>query len=775
MYITIKMYKTIIFCCFIHIIALVYIKAQENLLTEIDSAENLYSDTTKTSDKITSYFLKASRVEKGEIKIDGELNELIWQRCITAENFVEIEPGDNIKSVVETKTWVSYDEDNLYIAAVCYDNDMTKIRANMTDRDKIFNDDFFDILLDTYDDDKQAYEFCVNPYGVQGDLLWTPNNEDSSPDYIWSAETKLYKDRWTIEIAIPFKSIRFPDKNELNFGVHFIRNWPRSSRFQFSWAPISRDNPSLMGQSGNIYGIKNIKRGKNLEILPYVLGSVSGYLKDPNNPSSKFVADSLVKGEIGVNLKYGITSNLTAELTYNPDFSQVESDATQIDVNSASVINYPEKRPFFLEGSNIFNMDISTVYTRMLNNPLFAGKLTGKLGKFELGYIVNYDENTPYILPHDYGSVFINTDLKSISNILRIKRDVGGESYIGLIATDREVKNSYNRVLGFDGSINFLSNYYINWQLMGYYTKELNDTTIFNSKLKTGDGHNLSFNGEKFSGYGGFVSFLRRSRHWDFNVGIWQMPPQTRKDVGYTGSINWREINTWQGYSINPENSFIVYMQPQLDAWLTYQFDGSIRERVVQPKIYVKFDKMIDLSTGFLLVNDEEYKNIFHRGIHRGWLNFNINTINYVNGGGYFEAGKSIVRFAYPSYLGNLFTGELWLTINPLDRFRYDIDYSYSQLSKDGGEKLYAGYILRNKFTYQFSKNLFLRVIGEYDSFDKKFSIDPLLSYKWNPFTIFYIGSTHRIYDYGDRGNGDPRFKESSRQFFAKFQYLFRM
>ncbi|RPI14855.1 MAG: hypothetical protein EHM58_15535 [Ignavibacteriae bacterium] len=768
------MYKTLFLCCFINIIALISVNAQENYSLSKDTTQNISRDTTNTGQKNFTYNINSLKVEKGEIKIDGELNEPAWSKCVTAENFVEIEPGDNLKPEVDTKAWVTHDEDNLYVAVVCYDKDMSKLRASMADRDKIFNDDFIDILLDTYNDNKQAYEFVVNPYGIQGDLLWTSNNEDSSPDYIWSAETKVYKDRWTAEFAIPFKSIRFPDKNELSFGMHIIRTWPRSSRYQFSWAPISRDNPSFMGQAGHITGIKNIKRGKNLEILPYVLGSVSGYLQDPNNPSSKFVADSLLKGEAGVNLKYGITSNMTSELTYNPDFSQVESDATQIDVNSSSVIFYPEKRPFFLEGSNIFNMDINTVYTRMLNNPMFAGKLTGKLGKFEIGYIINYDENTPFILPHDYGSVARTTSLKSLSNVLRIKHDMGGESFMGLIATDREVKNSYNRVLGFDGSINFLQNYYINWQLMGYYTKELNDTSIFKSSLKT-DGHDISFNGEKFSGYGGYISFLRRSRHWNFNIGLWQMPPGTRKDVGYTSAVNWREINTWQGYTIYPKSGFILNIQPQLNAWLTYQFDGSIRERVVQPNVFIQFKKMMNLSSGFLLVNDEDYRGILHKGIHRGWINFNINTSSFIRGGGYFEAGKSIVRFDNPSYLGNIFTGELWLTLNPMDQLQLESNYSYSELSKDGGEKLYAGYILRNKLTFQFSRNIYLRVIGEYDSFGKRFSIDPLFSYKWNPFTIFYIGSTHTINDFGDKGNDDPRFIESSRQFFAKFQYLFRL
>jgi hypothetical protein len=759
------MYKTLILCCFINIIALISVNAQETYKL----------NDTALIDKSTSFTLNTTKVERGIIRIDGELNEAVWKGNIYAKDFVEIKPGDNLKPQVETEARVAYDEDNLYLGIVCYDNDMTKLRASMSDRDKMFNDDFVGIILDTYNDTRQAYEFYINPYGIQGDLIWTTNNEDSSPDFIWQSDAKIYNDRWTAEFAIPFKSIRFPDKNDLSFSIIFLRTWPRSSRFQFSWTPVSRDNPSFLGQAGHITGIKNVKRGNNLEILPYVLGSVSGYLKDPNNPSSSFIADSIIKGEAGVNIKYGFTSNLTGEVTYNPDFSQVESDASQIDVNSNSVIFYNEKRPFFLEGSSIFNMNINTVYTRMLNNPLFAAKLTGKLGKLEIGYIMNYDENTPFIIPHDYGSIARTTKLKSLANILRIKRDLTGESFIGLIATDREVKDSYNRVLGFDGSINFLDNYYLNWQLMGYYTKELNDTNLFKNSSKVNNGHDLTFNGEKFSGYGGYVSLKRKSRHWNFDFGIWQMPPETRKDVGYTGVVNWREINTWQGYTFYPKNSFILRIEPQINAWLTYQFDGSVRERWLQPSIFLQFDKMIEMSAGYHIVNDEDYYGTLHKGVRRGWMNININTSKFIRGGTYIEAGKSVVRFANPSYLGNSFYGEVWLTLNPLDQLRLESTYLYSELSKDEEAKLYTGYIFRNKLTFQFTKNFFLRLIGEYDSFDKRFSVDPLFSYKWNPFTIFYIGSTHTIHDFGDKQNGDPRFKESSRQFFAKFQYLFRI
>lgn len=741
------------------------------------SQEKYGEDSTRTvyaPKEISALYLGSAK-----INVDGELGEDIWKTSSAAKNFVEIEPGDNCNSPVETEVYVTYDADYLYFGFVCKDKDMSKLRTSICDRDKMFSDDFVGLVLDTYRDYKQAYEFYVNPNGIQGDLIIEPNNEDSSPDFIWESGTKIYNDRWTAEIGIPFKSIRFPDKNELSFGVHFIRTWPRESRFQMSWAPISRDNPSFLGQEGVIKGIKNVKRGKNLEILPYVIGSLSGYLRDDSDPSSKFVADSVIKGDAGVNVKYGFTSNLTGEVAVNPDFSQVESDAAVIDVNTSSAIQYTEKRPFFLEGSNIFRTSIQTFYSRMINDPLAAAKLTGKIGDFSIGYILAYDRNTPFIVPYDYGSYFVvGEKLKSLSNVFRLKRDLKGESYLGLAVTDREIGKSYNRDFSFDGSFNFLENYYLNWQVISYNSRELNDTNLFNKKIELADGsYRIKFDGEKYSGIGGYVSFVKSARNLNFNVSYYDTPPETRRDLGYVGSVNWRELNFWSGYYIYPEKSFFLKIQPQLSGGIDYRHNtGKYYQAWLIPQIYVLMNHRLDFSWGMLAVNNEEYKGVFHKNVQRGWINFSINTSNKIYGGSYIELGKYIVRFKTPSFVGFGYMTELWCTMNPTPRLSIENDYTYSELSsRRGGEKLYAGYVFRNKTSYQFSKNLFLRLIVQYDSFSKRLDIDPLFSYKWNPFTIFYIGSTHILYDYRSGDLGGSKLVEASRQFFAKFQYLFRI
>lgn len=726
--------------------------------------------------------LTISKCLNTEVNVDGVLNEKIWEMCNIAANFSEIEPNDDRFASQKTEVRAVYDESYIYFAFTCYDDDMSKLRANLSDRDFMWNDDFIGLILDTYSDNKQGYEFFVNPYGIQGDASWTPNNENDSYDLIFSSSTKIYKDRWTAEIAIPFKSIRFPDKNKQQWDVHFIRNWPRESRYQFSWSHVSKDNSSFMGQAGKINGINGIKSGKNIEILPYVLGGVTGYLSDPNKPDSKFKHDSL-KGDFGVGLKYGFTSNLSGELVYNPDFSQIESDAAQVDVNTSSALFFNEKRPFFLEGGSTFSTYINVVYTRMINKPLLAGKLIGKIGDIEVGYIGAYDKDPQFIVPYDYGSDYLlfGDSVKSSVNVLRLKKSLKGESFIGFTFTDREIwyKNSSgaNRVFGFDGNFNFFKNWYFIFHALGYNTKELNDTTLYRNSTKFGTNlqHTLSFDGESYTAFGGYFELYRQTRNWSGGFTLSLAPPETRRDVGYVSSSNFRTLTTWQNFNIYPKSGFALRINPALNAGIRFKYDGTLREQWVDPNFYIQFKNQINLSGSFLAVNNEEYEGIFHKNVNRGWINFNINTLEKIRGGAFFEIGKYIVRFASPSYVGFGFTGEAWLTVKPINRLSIENTYTYAELSKEaGGEKLYTGYILRNKVSFQFTKNLFLRLVTQYNSFSNRFDVDPLFSYKWNPFTIFYIGSTHDFEEYNSQP-GKTKYVETARQFFAKFQYLFRL
>ncbi len=732
-----------------------------------------------TSDSLKADFQPNKNLEiiipklNSGIKIDGILDDTGWLKCGKVGNFVEIEPCDNCKPKVETEALMTYDDNKIYFAFICYDTDMSKLRATLTDRDRMFSDDWVGVFLNTYSDDKQAYELVVNPYGIQGDLIWTPNDEDESFDMIWQSEAKIQNDKWTVEMAVPFKSMHFPKTEEQKWKIHFIRSRPRESREQHSWAPISRDNPSLFSQAGTLKGIKNIKSGKNLEILPYVISSQTGSLTNSSDPNSNFKNEK-IKGDVGTGIKYGITSNLTLDFTINPDFSQVESDAGQIDVNTTFALFYPEKRPFFLEGNEIFSTPINVVYTRSINDPLFAGKITGKLGSFSIGYIAAYDEHSPFIIPFEQYSAVLATDKKSVSNILRIKRDLKGESYVGLIATDREIEDAYNRVYGMDANIRFLGNYNLLGQILGYSTKELNDTTLYYDPNTFGkENYTGSFDGEKFSAVGGFIELNRNARHWNFNINYEDAPPEARRDNGFINENNLRRVGFWQGYLIQPNSKLFVQINPQINGGLRYRHqDGEFKEQWLIPQLSIGFKKQIWVYANFLLVNDEKFRGVWHKNVRRGYMEISSNTSKILSGGVWWEGGRFISRSE--NIVGTGKNLGVWSTFKPVSQLVISNNYNYSDLYRpnDGG-KIFSGYILRNRTTYQFNRNLFFRLITQYDSFDKRFDVDPLLSYKLNPFTIFYIGSTHDIVDYGSSPTHD-RFVETNRQIFVKLQYLWR-
>lgn len=332
------------------------------------------------------------------VSIDGVLEEPFWRLAQKLSNFSEVSPGDNEEPPVRTEAYVTYDDDNLYIGFICYDDDPAAIRATVCDRDRIFADDMVGIIIDTFRDMQNGYEFFINPHGIQADLRRIMNDEDLSYDVIWESAAVITLDGWTAEMAIPFRSIRFADSEEQRWGLHVIRVRPRNSRDQYSWAPISRDDVCLFCQAGLLTNIRGVKRGKNLEILPYAVSSESGALSDPDDPLSEFKNGGL-DGNVGADVKYGITPGITLDLTYNPDFSQIETDAEQIDVNTTFALFYPEKRPFFLEGSDIFDTRIKAVYTRTINDPVAALKLTGKAKRYSVGYILGVDDHVTFTVP----------------------------------------------------------------------------------------------------------------------------------------------------------------------------------------------------------------------------------------------------------------------------------------------------------------------------------------------------------------------------------------
>lgn len=728
--------------------------------------------------------LEIKKFSNVEIDVDGELNEVIWKQLTRYSNFSEVSPGDNTKPEVETEFMMFYNDDYLYIGYICYDNNMRQLRKTLTKRDNMYSDDFVGIIFDTYSESKNAYELFVNPYGIQGDGIWSSNgNEDMNFDLIWYSDAKIYSDYWTVEIAIPFKSIKFPSGDNKEWHFHIIRNRPRENRYQYSWVKINRNDPTLFTSYATLKCINNVNAGKNIEVIPYIIGSQKGFLSDFENADSEFKNEK-IKINFGINLKYNFTSNLIGEFTLNPDFSQVEADAAVINVNNPYAIFYSEKRPFFNEGANIFSSLFRLVYTRSINNPLFAVKLTGKIDRSEIGYIGAYDKKTPFIVPYKESSDYLITDRKSLSNIFRYKYSLfDNDSYIGFTITDREVNKEgdmfwdpegYNRVFSLDGNYRIFKNYTLRFQFLKSFTKEIVDTNYSKEIIFGNNRYTGKFDGESFNGTAAIINFQRSGEHYNFDIEYLMKSPEIRMDNGFNSNNDLHTFETGQSYLFYIDRDFLKRIEPSIRASLSLDYNGGLREQYAIAGVWFLFKNQLQMYLGGLFINNERFGGKFLTDARRMWLNLNANTFKWFTGGFNIEVGRYIIRNDNPA-VGFGIQNEIWLNFKPTDNILTSIDYTYFELANSyRGEKLFAGYIFRNSTNYQIVKDISLRFILEYNSFSDGFYINPLITYQPNPFTIFYMGFTS-LYDKLKDLRGTNKYTLTDRQFFLKMQYLFKI
>ncbi|OQX91449.1 MAG: hypothetical protein B6D58_08065 [candidate division Zixibacteria bacterium 4484_95] len=733
------------------------------LISQLAFAQD-FKPNVKPTMEITRY--------AGTIEIDGELGDSGWENVAVADNFVENFPNNGDKPPVETEVWVTYDNINLYVAFLCYDDPGT-IRASLRSRDEIWSDDYMGFIFDTYGDATMAYEVFVNPLGIQGDGLQSLHGEDINFDLVYESKGKITDIGYQVELAIPFSSLRFPDRTEQVWRATFWRTHPRDSRRTYSWAYTDNDDPCWMCQFGTIKGIKNVKPGGSFEILPSLMGFQSACLQDNSDPNSG-LDDSNFDGEGSLGIKYAIKSSLVAEATYNPDFSQVESDAAQIDVNTTFALFYPEKRPFFQEGSDLFDLWYNVFYTRSINDPLLATRLTGKSGKTDFAYLVAYDEHSPTIIPFEEESEVVEGG-ESVSNIFRVRHTFQQNSYVGAIATDRRMKGGgAGTVLSIDGSYRFLKYYRFELQALANHAEEPNDTSLtedINDILFDNDKHTAAYDGEQYWGHALYTSLERSSRYWDFDIDYWETSPTFRAENGFITNNSTRRINGWTGCKFYPQSSIIDQLGPVIWLGKIWNFNGESKDEWVGGKIWANLKYQTNTEIEFN-TSRERFKGADFKDISRLFILVNTKFSDLLSLGFWYQFGRYIARGEDPPFLGEGYRGEAWTSIKPLSRLIIQPGLQYAKLENpDNGEVAFDGYILRTRINFQFNRELFLRLIIQYDDFDKEYDFEPLLTYRINPFTLFYIGSRHGYEDFDEKSN--PTLTD--RQFFMKFQYLFRL
>jgi hypothetical protein len=376
---------------------------------------------------------------EASVEIDGRLDEPAWAQATRLTGFWQYQPVDGRPAEEETEVLVWYAPDAIYFGVVARDRSPGAIRATVADRDNIDNDDHVVLDLDTFHDRRRAFSFGVNPLGSQSDGVRSegagqvtsliPGSTDLNPDFIWQSKGRITSGGYEVEIRIPFQSLRYPGSGPQTWGFNVTRVVQRTG-YTDTWTDVRRANASFLGQEGAIGGLRDLKRGVTVEAQPFVTATADG-TRDP--ASGRFTRDD-VNPDAGLNLHLGFPS-YALDATVNPDFSQVESDEGQVTVNERFALFFPEKRPFFLEGIELFGSPQTLVYTRRIVNPKAGAKFTGKLGQLGVAHLTAVDDTGG-------GDAWFN--------ITRLRRDFGRNSIAGVTFTNRDRTDAHNRVLAGD-------------------------------------------------------------------------------------------------------------------------------------------------------------------------------------------------------------------------------------------------------------------------------------------------------------------------------------
>jgi hypothetical protein len=515
--------------------------------------------------------------------IDGKMDEEVWKTAAVFKDFYQFNPGDNTAPTAPTEVFMGYDAKFLYIAFHCVD-DPTKVRATVAKRDNVFGEDNVRIFLDTFNDQRRAYVLGFNPLGIQQDGIMTEGQgTDFSVDIVMESKGLVTDDGYTVEVAIPFKSLRYEAGKGKQWGIHVWRNIDRMNDELDSWMPMARDASGTLNQAGHITGLENISTERTIEIIPSMTVSETGSrvpsilagqrammraqgIAVPTD-NGRFVS-SPIGFDPGLTAKFSINPNTTLDLAINPDFAQVEADATVNTANQRFPIFFEEKRPFFLEGIEIFRTPIAAVHTRTIVDPDIAAKLTGKRGRTTYGLLFASD-NAPgnfgegdrdFVratsdlsgvadplkrdqLTAQRGSLLRMLDKNSTVGILRLKRDIGKENSIGFLGTAYNFVGLSNYLGGFDGRFRFNKQTTLEFQVLGTNARRC---SLLSADPKKDDCHVRN-------GFAYAYNLSQSKRHWWWNINGAARTADYVALVGFTRRVNTNNHNLNFGYTSEPK------------------------------------------------------------------------------------------------------------------------------------------------------------------------------------------------------------------------------
>ena len=743
-------------------------------------------------------------------RVDGRLDDAVWREATRITEFVQQAPLDGAPATEATEVFLAYDTQTLYVGIHAHYSDPTLIRANRSDRDQTFADDTVALYIDPFLDQQRAYVFSVNGYGVQSDAVLDASQGgsgigsgggggggggggrppgsgggsmgsvprggmgasmaaafggaplgDTSWDALFDTGGTLVEDGWTAEMAIPFKSLRYPSRQggEIHrWGFQVTRAIPSKTESDV-WAPVSRDIAGFLPQMGVLDGLTNLSTSRNLEFLPTFTGIKFGSF---DSTSGTFV-DGDPDPEGGLNVKYGLTPNLTADFTYNPDFSQIESDIPQIEVNQRFPLFFPELRPFFLEGQEIFQVpgQVTLVHTRTIADPRYGAKLTGKVGDTTLGLLVANDEG-PGRIDDPTAAGFGQTAQVVVG---RARYDLYSESYVGAIFTDREFLDGYSRVAGVDGRFRLSPTSSVSFQ---YAESQHRDGT-----------------GAEQSGPTYHLALDSNSRNLSYQVSIDSVDPAFRTDTGFVQRVDTRTAQANAMYRWWPQN-WLINWGPRFSYSRNYDFAGLLQDEQVSAGVLGVLSSNV-IGIGMVNRDMERFQGIeFFKTSY--YVGAGLTASRKYSLGGYLSWGDQVF-YGTDSFLGRGVTGTLFATLRPMSRLNADLALITSRLHDPRtSAQVFDVKILRALTTFQFTNRLLFRNIMEYNTLSRALAANLLLTYRVNAGTVFFVGYDDHYQQadllyadldgdgVGDRQlfPGDSRLRQTNRAFFTKLSYLFR-
>jgi hypothetical protein len=701
------------------------------------------------------------------------MNEAAWQAAAEISLDWEWTPGDNTPPPVRTVCRITYDASNLYIGCRAWDPRPGEIRAHLADRDdihRVAQNDHILILLDPFNDERRAFQFRVNARGVQADAVLSTAEgvEDWSWDAIWDANASRDSEGYTVEVALPFRSLRFPRTSEVQtWGVILERSYPRTVRHRMQSAPYDRNNSCALCQANKVTGFQGIAPGRNVELTPTVTTSRTDRRDElPDGAMQQGDFDP----EAGLDLRWGITPNVSLNGTVNPDFSQVEADVAQLDVNTRFALFYPEKRPFFLEGADLFNTPIEAVFTRTIADPDAGLKASGKVGRSTnngVGLFSARDAVTNILLPANQGSAQTQLDQEAYTAVGRYRRDFGQSSYVGLLYTGRFGDGYTNQVAGVDVFHQISPSNSIRAQYLA-------STTEYPDQVVTDFGQPEG----QFAG-GAFRAALSHfSEDWFAQVYYDDRSPEFRADMGFVPRVDTRQYQADVYRIFRRDKGWYTQLNVGTSFGQTYDHDGDLTDQFAGVGLNYQGPLQSQAGTALYLTRENYLGTLYDLIVFRPDFQFRPTGNLSVGVSGTFGEAIDFTNARESDQV----------VISPFVELRVgtgiavNASHSLQRLSYSGN-RVFTANLFQSRIFYYFNRRTLVRAVIQYRdvSRDPDQYVDPvnaedrslfgqfLFSYKVNAQTVVFLG-----YSETTGGTQDYDLTTRDRTVFAKVGYAWR-